>query len=230
METQPAAQAVEQLIKAYGRLVFHLIHGMVHDWHESEDLTQEVFLSALGGIDAARTARGAQFQAKAWLLHIAVNSVRMYRRRQRLMHFVPFSQLETAESGTGLISELAAPVQPGGYCTVEGGGDPAYLIAERDAVGRALAGLPDPLRIPLLLSIVGDLSGAEIAHILGVGETAIRQRLSRARKQFRYLYAGQSGDMLSEMISAPSSRRRSSGLVASKPTTRPKLTLMAAGA
>ncbi len=229
METLSAAEAVEQLIRAYGRLIFHLIHGMVHDWHESEDLTQEVFLSAFRGIDAAQAARGTQFQAKAWLLHIAVNHVRMYRRRQRLMRFVPFSQLETAEAGADVISELAAPVQPGGYCTVEGGGDPADLIAERDAVGRALAGLPDPLRIPLLLSIVGDLSGAEIAHILGVGEIAIRQRLSRARKQFRHLYAGQSGDMLSEMSSAPSSRRRSSGLVVSKPTTRPKLTLVAAG-
>ena len=146
------------------------------------------------------------------------------------MHFVPFSQLETAETGADVISELAAPVQPGGYCTLEGGADPASLVAERDAVRRALAGLPDPLRLPLLLSIVGGLSGAEIAHILGVGETAIRQRLSRARKRFRHLYAGQSGDLPSEMVSAPSSRRQSSGLFASKPTTRSKLTLIAAGA
>src|SRR5215472_9063256 len=184
VEPSSAAEAVEQLIKAYGRLVFHLIDGMVHDWHESEDLTQEVFLSAFRSIDAARATRGAQFQAKAWLLHIAVNQVRMYRRRQRLIRFVPFSEMEREETGADVISNLAAPVQPGGYCTVEGGADPAYLVAERDAVGRALAGLPDPLRLPLLLSIVGGLSGAEIAHILGVGEAAIRQRLSRARKQF----------------------------------------------
>ncbi len=230
VETQTAAEAVEQLIRAYGRLVFHLIVGMVQDWHESEDLTQEVFLSAFRGIDAARAARGEQFQARAWLLHIAVNCVRMHRRRQRLMQFVPFSQMETAEAGADVISELAAPVQPGGYCTVEGGGDPASLVAERDAVGRALAGLPDPLRVPLLLSVVGGLPSAEIARILGVGETAIRQRLSRARKQFRHLYAGQSGDMLSDRVSAPSNRRQSSGLVASGPATRPKLTLVAAGA
>ncbi len=145
------------------------------------------------------------------------------------MRFVPFSEMETAEAGTDVISELAAPVQPGGYCTVEGGADPAYLVAERDAVGRALAGLPDPLRLPLLLSIVGGLSGAEIAHILGVGEVAIRQRLSRARKQFRHLYAGQSGDVLSDMVSAPSDRRTAPGLFASRSATRPKLTLVAAG-
>ncbi len=230
VETQPAAEAVEQLIRAYGRLVFHLIVGMVHDWHESEDLTQEVFLAAFRGIDAARAARGAQFQAKAWLLHIAVNCVRMYRRRQRLMQFVPFSQMETAQAGADVISELAAPVQPGGYCTVEGGGDPASLVAERDAVGRALAGLPDPLRVPLLLSVVGGLPSAEIARILGVGETAVRQRLSRARRQFQARYAGQSGEVVCDPVAATEHRRACAAPEAGLPLAlSPRRPLVAAG-
>ena len=207
MGTQSAAQAIEQLITDYGRLVIYVIHGMIHDWHESEDLTQEVFLSAFRGIDAAQRARGAQFQAKAWLLHIAVNRVRMYRRRQRLMLFVPFSQLETEKTDADVISECASPVQPGGYCTVEGGGDPASLVAERDAVGRALAGLPDPLRVPLLLSVVGGLPSAEIAAILGVGEAAIRQRLSRARRQFQVRYATESGEVVCDPVTATEHRR-----------------------
>ncbi len=228
METLSAAEAVEQLIRAYGRLVFHLIVGMIHDWHESEDLTQEVFLSAFRGIDAARTARGVQFQAKAWLLHITVNTVRMYRRRQRLMHFVPFSQMETAQAGVDVISELAAPVQPGGYCTLEGGGDPASLVAERDAARRALAGLPDPLRVPLLLSVVGGLPSAEIAHILGLGEVAVRQRLSRARRQFQARYAGQSGEVGGDPVAATKQRRVSavsgSGLPLALSPRRPLVT------
>ena len=207
MITQSPAEAVEDLIRAYGKLVFHVIFGMIHDWHESEDLTQEVFLSAFRGIDAAQTARGAQFQAKAWLLHITVNTVRMYWRRQRLIHFVPFSHLETADAGIDVISELAAPVQPGGYATVEGDGDPASLVAERDAVERALAGLPDTLRVPLLLSVVGGLSSAEIAGILGLGEAAIRQRLSRARRQFKERYATASGEEVRDSVATTAHRR-----------------------
>ncbi len=230
METQPAAEAVEQLIRAYSRLVFHVIAGMIHDWHESEDLTQEVFLSALGGIDAARMARGAQFQAKAWLLHIAVNTVRMYRRRQRLMHFVPFSQLETEEAGDEVITQAAAPVQPGGYCTLEGGGDPASLVAERDAVRRALAGLPDPLRVPLLLSVVGGLPSAEIAHILGLGEVAVRQRLSRARRQFKARYAGESGEVVRDPVAATEYQSATPGTAASvRLAVVPQRTPVAAG-
>ncbi len=40
-DTQPAAQAVEALIHQYSRLVFQVIYGLVGDWHESEDLTQD---------------------------------------------------------------------------------------------------------------------------------------------------------------------------------------------
>jgi len=192
--------------------------GLLHDWHESEDLTQEVFLSAFRGIDAAQTARGAQFQAKAWLLHITVNTVRMYWRRQRLMHFVPFSQLETAEAGADVISERASPVQPGGYCTVEGGADPATLLAERDAVGYTLAGLPDTLRVPLLLSVVGGLSSAEIASILGLGEAAIRQRLSRARRQFKERYAAACGEVVRDPVATAEHQR-----VSAAPGTSPRL-------
>ena len=218
MKTQPAAEAVEHLIRAYGRLVFHLIHGMIHDWHESEDLTQEVFLSAFRGINAAQTARGAQFQAKAWLLHITVNTVRMYWRRRRLMHFVPFSQLETAEAGADVISELAAPVQPGGYATLEGGGDPATILAERDAVEYTLVGLPDSLRVPLLLSVVGGLSSAEIAGILGLGEVAIRRRLSRARRQFKERYAAACGEEVRDQVATEEHQR-----VSAAPGASPRL-------
>jgi RNA polymerase sigma-70 factor, ECF subfamily len=218
--TQPPAEAVEDLIKAYGKLVFHVIHGMIHDWHESEDLTQEVFLSAFRGIDAAQTARGAQFQAKAWLLHITINTVRMYRRRQRLMHFVPFSQLETAEAGVDVISELAAPVQPGGFATAEGSGDLASLVAERDAVGRALAGLPDTLRVPLLLAVVGGLSSEEITGILGVGEAAVRQRLSRARRQFKERYAEASGEEVRVSVASTAHQR-----VSAAPGVNPRLSV-----
>src|SRR5712692_7248202 len=122
METIPAAQAVEALIHAYGTLVFQTIYGFTGDWQESQDLTQETFLQALRAIDAARVASGTHFHAKAWLLRIAVNMVRMQRRRRALFCFIPFSQLQEErqqESDTEVLSERALPVQPAGYGTVE---------------------------------------------------------------------------------------------------------------
>ena len=70
-DTQPAAQAVEALIHQYSRLVFQVIYGLVGDWHESQDLTQDTFLAAFKAIEAAQRASGENFHAKAWLMQIA---------------------------------------------------------------------------------------------------------------------------------------------------------------
>ena len=121
----PAAQAVESLINEYGKLVFQTIYGLTGDWEESHDLTQDTFHQALKTIDVARAKSGVQFHAKAWLLQIALNTVRMQRRRRSIFRFIPFSRLqkeEASESETSsqhadidVLNERAAPVQPAGY-------------------------------------------------------------------------------------------------------------------
>jgi RNA polymerase sigma-70 factor (ECF subfamily) len=199
-----AAQAVEKLISEYGKLVFHTIYGLTGDWEESQDLTQETFAQALKAIDAARAKSGAQFHAKAWLLRIALNTVRMQRRRQSLFRFIPFSRMQKRESeekagevGSDILSESASSVQPVGYgASYAESGDPETLVVERDAVQRVMARLSEPLRICLLLSVVGSFSTIEIAEMLDLEEAAVRQRLARARKQFQRLYALESSEDL----------------------------------
>ncbi len=195
------AQAVEALIHNYGRLVFQVIYGLTGDWQESQDLAQDTFLQALRAIEAARQASGAHFHAKAWLLQIAVNTVRMHRRRRSLVRFVPFSSLHEErqeESDHELVGERPAPVQPAGYGMGSTGEDPAEIIAERDVVRRTMTQLPETLRLCLLLSVVGGLSSREIARLLDLGEAAVRQRLARARKLFQRLYLQESGETIAD--------------------------------
>ncbi len=45
MESTSAAQAVEALLRVYGKLVIHTIYRLTGDWEERQDLTQETFLS-----------------------------------------------------------------------------------------------------------------------------------------------------------------------------------------
>jgi len=201
----PADQAVEELIQKYGKLVFHTIYGMTGDWEESQDLTQDTFHQALKAIDAARTASGNQFREKAWLMSIALNTVRMQRRRRGLFRFIPFSHLQKGiqttekayETGIETLNERAAPVQPAGYGAGESE-DPADLIAERDAVQRTMAQIPATLRECLLLSVIGDFSTSEIARMLDLQEAAVRQRLTRARKQFQRLYVLENGEQIND--------------------------------
>jgi RNA polymerase sigma-70 factor (ECF subfamily) len=197
---KPADQAVEELIQKYSRLVFHTIYGMTGDWEESQDLTQDTFHQALKAIDAAREASKEQFREKAWLMSIALNTVRMQRRRHGLFRFIPFSSMQRGKQATYIgasdeetLNERAAAVQPGGYGAREDE-DPAVLIAERDTIQRVLARLPETLRECLVLSIIDNFSTSEIASMLQVQEAAVRQRLTRARKQFQQLYALENSD------------------------------------
>jgi RNA polymerase sigma factor (sigma-70 family) len=212
----PAAQAVEALIQEYGRLVFHTIYGLTGDWEESQDLTQDTFHQALKAIDAARTRSGAQFHAKAWLLRIALNTVLMQRRRQSLFRFIPFSRLQsqgrtthehdTDASALETLQELAAAVQPSGYGITQSE-DLETRVAEQDAVRRTLARLSEPLRVCLLLSVVGQFSGGEIAAILKLEEATVRQRLVRARKQFQQLYRLESDEEVYDPVAQSGANR-----------------------
>lgn len=203
MDILPAAQAVEALIHEYGKLVFHTIYGLTGDWEESQDLTQDTFHQALKAIDAARAKSGARFHAKAWLLRIALNTVLMQRRRQNIFRFVPFSRVAKREQSSDQSStyaealddlrERAAAVQPAGYGIAEND-DLETRVAEQDAVRRTLARLSEPLRLCLVLSIIGQFSSSEIAAMLDVEEATVRQRLARARKQFQQLYRLEGGE------------------------------------
>lgn len=197
-----ASQAVELLIHEYGKLVFQTIYGLTGDWEESQDLTQDTFHQALKSIDAARAKSGGQFHAKAWLLQIALNTVRMQHRRRSIFRFIPFSRLQKEETSTqqasiDVLNEQAAPVQPSGYGVIEEI-DLEEFVAEQDAVHRSLARLTEPLRLCLLLSVVGQFSTREIAQMLEIEDAAVRQRLARARKQFQKSYEHETGEEILE--------------------------------
>lgn len=221
MNSMPADQAIEALIYEYGKLVFHTIYGLTGDWEESQDLTQDTFHQALKAIDAARASSGAQFHAKAWLLRIALNTVRMQRRRRNLFRFIPFSHMqgdkakETREIDAETLSQQAAPVQPVGY-GANGADDPAELVPEQEAVRTVMAKLAEPLRLCLLLSVVGGLSTAEIANMLDLQEAAVRQRLTRARKQFQQLYAYESGEEIYDLATSATPSKGSEPSLRSK--------------
>ena len=201
METD-TAQIVEQLIQDYGKLVFHVIFGLTGNREDSQDLTQETFLQACRKIDAARAISGPQFQAKAWLLQIAVNTTRMSWRR-RTLRSLPFSTLQMVGDETDDGSQTPDVVRDQN--------DPGVLIAERDLVQRCLSALPEMYRLPLLLSIVAGFSSQEIARMLGLKEATVRQRLVRARKAFQARYTWESGQQLSgaEQTASPAYPSRS---------------------
>jgi RNA polymerase sigma-70 factor, ECF subfamily len=88
-----------------------------------------------------------------------------------------------------LLRPLAALVEPGGEPEAEGPGveERAAARAELVRTAAALRRLPPRDREALLLAAAGELGTAEAARILGIGPSAYKMRLHRARRRLHEL-------------------------------------------
>jgi RNA polymerase sigma-70 factor (ECF subfamily) len=158
--------AFEELSAAYADRLYMLLLRLLGDPAEAMDVAQEVLLRAWTGIGRFE-GRSSYF---TWLYRIAVNEAnRALDRRARRPAGVPLGP-----------DELRLPAPPGA--------DPARQaeIRElREALARALAGLPPPLRTAIVLRDVEGLSTQEAAQIAGVGQAAFKSRLHQARLRVR---------------------------------------------
>lgn len=172
-----AAVAGEQagfdtLMAAHRGAVFRMVRGYLGHETDALDVTQDSFVAAflaLRRYDPARPFR-------AWLLRIALNKCRDWRRRRAVRRLFAFA----------LPIEEAAHVpdaQPG----------PERALASRQEVARihaAIAELPDTLKEPLLLCALEGLPQDEAARVLGISRKAVETRIYRARQKLSYLTEG----------------------------------------
>jgi RNA polymerase sigma-70 factor, ECF subfamily len=158
--------AFEQLSSTYADRLFMLLLRLLGDRGEAEDVAQEVMLRAWQGISRFQS-RSSYF---TWLYRIAVNEAnRALEKQARRPAGVPIGE-----------RELQLPTSPG---------DDPLRQAEanelRVALGRAIAVLPPPLRVAIVLRDVEGLSTQEAAEIAGIGQAAFKSRLHQARLRVR---------------------------------------------
>jgi RNA polymerase sigma-70 factor, ECF subfamily len=158
--------AFEQLSSTYADRLFMLLLRLLGDRGEAEDVAQEVMLRAWQGISRFQ-GRSSYF---TWLYRIAVNEAnRALEKRARRPAGVPIGE-----------RELQLPASPA---------DDPVRQAEanelRVALGRAIADLPPPLRVAIVLRDVEGLSTQEAAEIAGIGQAAFKSRLHQARLRVR---------------------------------------------
>jgi len=107
-------------------------------------------------------ARGERWgNPRAWLYRVASRLATDAYRRRRLLQWLPLSESDPA-------------LAPG--------------VEDRVAVQAALDALPPKYRVPLLLYVYAGCTVAEVAQTLGLSESAVKMRLSRAREKFRRAY------------------------------------------
>jgi RNA polymerase sigma-70 factor, ECF subfamily len=147
-------QALGFLYARYADNIYGYVRSIVHDHHEAEDVTQQVFAKLIHVIDKYQERDVPFF---AWILRVARNVAVDHIRRQQL---VPVEEVRASDNG---------------------GGDPAGGGRMRDLTD-ALSKLPRAQREVLVLRHFAGLSPTEIAERTGRSEGSIHGLHHRGRR------------------------------------------------
>jgi RNA polymerase sigma-70 factor (ECF subfamily) len=142
-----------ELYVRYADNVFSYVRTILHDDHEAEDVTQQVFTKLLTAIERYEE-RGIPFSA--WILRIARNEAIDHLRRNRL---VPCEEVRGTEHAADQIGQ-----------------DRRWSLTE------GLRHLPDEQREVVVLRHVVGLSPPEIAERIGKTEGSVHALHHRGRR------------------------------------------------
>jgi RNA polymerase sigma-70 factor (ECF subfamily) len=168
------AAAFEELVEHYQHRLVGILHHILGQADEAEDLAQEVFLRVY------RTRKRYHPAAKfsTWLFTIANNlALNALRSRQR-KPTVPLPAQESGPLGIRPVERLVADAAP----------PPGHRLAQQElaaVIRHALTGLNERQRMAVVLNKFEDLNYAEIAEVMGLTTKAVKSLLSRARCRLR---------------------------------------------
>jgi RNA polymerase sigma factor (sigma-70 family) len=160
--------AFGELYSRYGRRIVSYVFGMLGDHGRAEDVTQEVFISALRRMRA--TERAIAF--KPWIYEIARNACIDEFRRTRRAQEVPLDSSDDPERSE---------------CRLESRSGSPHAALERrqqlDDLRGAFRGLSESHHKIIVLRELEGLSYTEIGKRLGMSRPVVESTLFRARRR-----------------------------------------------
>ena len=159
-KSDPAAFG--ELYDRYAAQIYRFVRARIRDESAAEDITAEVFLSALRHIKSYRD-QGRPFSC--WLYRIAINAIASHYRGQR-------SAL-SLDDQLGLVSPLL---------------DPLDEVVDRErlrTIWQAVDALPVQQRAAMILKFSEDMTMEEIGGVLGKSPAAAKLLVYRAMQRLR---------------------------------------------
>ena len=148
----------EEFVVARTPALLRFAYALTSDVALAEDLVQEALLKA----------------ARRWRLVLAADRPEAYVRRIIVNEYNSWRRLRrNSETPTGHVPDRA------GLEATE------TALVERDAMWRALAGLPRRQRAAVVLRFYEDLSDTQVADVLGCSPATARSLTSRALQSLR---------------------------------------------
>lgn len=154
---------ISKMVKEHQLFIFRTAIGFVHNQHDAEDITQEVFIKAYQNLEKFR----GESEISTWLYRIAVNCSLNFlaksKRRASLWSDKPF--WESSPKGR----DEKTPQRQ------------LELSEEESRVAALIDKLPKRQRTAFILSRYNELSQKEVAEVMEISEGAVEQLLFRAR-------------------------------------------------
>lgn len=145
---------LEQWIASYGTDVMKMCYVYLSDYALAQDAMQDTFIKVWRKMDAFRGQ--TEREAKAWILRIAVNTCKDYRRTAWMRRVSLEEEMES----------LPQPVSP--------------ITPSSRALFAAVMALPAKLKQSVWLYHYEGMNQAECAALLNISRTAVQKRLTRA--------------------------------------------------
>jgi len=158
-DSQDAQDIFRSWLNEHTALVYKVACGFAATNEDREDLIQEILLQIWRSLPRYQ----ARAKVSTWIYRVALNTAFTWRRKER-QHADQLSLVE--------IEELPAQSQNQSLAQ-------DHEVVE--ALYSAILSLPK-VDAALVLMYLDDMSGHEMAVILGISEENVRVRLSRARK------------------------------------------------
>ena len=150
--------ALDQLYELHGLPILSYLIGQLEDRVLAEEVLQDVMLAVWKGASGFR----GDSKVRTWLLAIARHQAINARQRRKQLH-TPLSEVEV-------------------YPSLEPGIESSF---EKEHIKQALHQLPDDQRETLELIFYQELSGPEVATVLGIAPGTVKSRVHRAMATLR---------------------------------------------
>jgi RNA polymerase sigma-70 factor (ECF subfamily) len=169
--------AFDLLVMRYQDRLINYINGIIHDYEQSVDLTQETFIRLFKN---AHKYEG-KYKFSTWLYRIATNiAIDELRGRNKKGRFFFRNVLDCFRPDeNGSSEEFLLPDTS--FC-------PGKALEESEKAGNlqlAISSLAEPYRVPFLLKEVQDLSYEEVSHVLNLPQGTVKSRVHRAKLLLR---------------------------------------------
>lgn len=168
------AGAFEELVEKYQHRLVAVLHHIVGNPDEAEDLAQEVFLR----VYRSRHKYRARAKFSTWLFTIANNLALNALRSKQRKPMVPLPPQESGPLGARPAEQLVR----------DRGSQPNQRMQQQemaDIVRKAVEQLNERQRVAVILNKFEEMNYNDIAKVMNLSTKAVKSLLSRARMNLR---------------------------------------------